>query len=565
MPRPEIESSGSFVISTGIVFYVDGLSNLYRRDVELFKPIVGDRTPLEILHGRFKNRGIIDGFVALLPDSGQYQQVAQQAEALGIKTIRYAVANVLEKPLSLRQQRWNLEDDSGNDTWVGAAFAQVIAETSWKTMIMMPLRNLLIEPAAVFDSLQLHRREGFDLCAAEERISGAAWHIFEADLLSGLMKSHPELMWARGGLAWAVRKPLYPFKSGAYHCPRIRPAIHADLRLNSLRAQNTLAATCSPDFASPEFSYEQWLARSGWEKHFSDFAPQQVNVEPASLCNGECFGCAFPKMQRQKTAMTPDVFARLHGAFSPGDDCRWVFSGMGEPLLNPFLNDMIQAVAGFSSMLITSLQKLPGEEFPFAALDQIRISTDALSEETFGKARPGCNWKNIETFLSAARNRKRSEPDRFPELGITMLRNSFTESQMQPFINYWKQVVKPVFRENFFRWPFDLPPEQVQWYQILGESTFAGALARTSKVDYRPVRRRPCRSALLSATVLSNGQVTICPCDYEGKFAYADVKTASLKEIWQSGTAREFRRQHLEMAFNDELPCRLCPDWYHPI
>lgn len=531
----------------------------------MHKPVVNGFSPLEILYNRFKGRGIIAGFVLLIPDSDCYQPLAIQAEGLGIKISRFAVANILEKPLSLRQQRWNLEDDSGNDTWVGAAFAQVIAETSWKTAILMPLTNLLIEPSAVFESLALHRREGFDLCAAEERICGAAWYIFEADLLNGLMKSHAEIMWARGSLAWAVRKPLYPFKVGAFHCPRIRPAINADLRLNSLRAVHTISAVSNADFVAADFSYEDWLVKSGWEKYYSDFSPLIINIEPSSLCKAGCFGCVHPQMQRQQTNMSMQFFTALLGAFTAGDDCRWLFSGMGEPMLNPVLSDMVAATACFSSMLVTSLQKVPTEDFPFHALDQIRISTDALSEENFVKTRPGCNWKNIESFLSYARARKLSEPDRFPELGITLLRHALNESQMQPFIHYWKQVVKPVFRENFFRWPFNLPPEQVQWYQILGEAVYAGARDRTSKVDFKPVRRRPCRNALLSTTILSNGSVTICPYDFEGHFVFADANTASLKEIWQSDKAREFRQQHLSMEFTDKLPCRACPDWYHPV
>ncbi|HNX76931.1 MAG TPA: SPASM domain-containing protein [Candidatus Rifleibacterium sp.] len=551
-------------ISSGIIFYVDGLKNLYRSNFPLHEPVFQGLSALEILVNRCKIRGLPGQMLLLIPDREEYAPLAKLAEHLGLGVCRFDLTRVQEKPVMLQQQHWGLEDDTGNDTWVGAAFAAAVSEKSWSTAFLMPLTNLLIDTRAVCESLKLHQREAFDVTVATELLCGAGWHIFSADLLNGLMNSHPDLMWARGGLAWAIRKPLYPFKVGSYHCPRIRPALQVDMRLNSWRAAHTIGAAHCKNFAVSEFSYESWLETSDWAAKFCDYAPLVLNVEPANICNATCYGCVYPLMQRQKLMMTPDVFARVLEGWRPGDDCRWVFSGMGEPMLNPFLPKMLTAVSGFNTMLITSLQKLPGDEFPFSALDQIRISTDSLSDDGFLARRPGCSWKNIEAFLNMAKVRKRAEPDRFPDVGVSCLRTDKTDGQMQAFINYWKQVVRPVFRENFFRWPFDQQPEPIQWYQILGEAVYCGARPKTSRVDFKPVRRRPCRHAMLGVTVLSDGRVTICPYDYDGKFAFGDVKSLPLKEIWQSDVARAFRAEHLARQFVEDSACAGCIDWYHP-
>jgi len=397
-------------INTGIIFYVDGLKNLYRRQLDLCRPVAEGLSAIEILARRFPDNGALSARLLLMPDTPEFDGLAAQAGAINLKVSRFSLAAVQEKPKMLQQQRWNLEDDSGNDTWVGAALAEAVKEQDWQTAVMIPVQNLLVEPSAVTESLELFRRESFDMLAAEERICGAAWYIFQADLLLGLLQSHPDLMWARGGLAWAVRKPLYPFKVGAFHCPRVRPALTADLRLNSERALHTISGSITDDFVKPGFSYENWLNCSGWETRWCDFAPLIVNVEPANICNASCVGCIYPAMQRPKIIMTPEIFGRVREAFVPGDDCRWVFSGCGEPLLNPFMADMATSVADFSAMLITSLQKLPPEGFPIAAFDQIRISVDALAEEDFLKRRPGCSWKNVESFLNFARVGKAAAP-----------------------------------------------------------------------------------------------------------------------------------------------------------
>jgi len=554
------------VISTGIVFYVDGLKNLYRRHIDLSRPVNAGMTALQILHNRFKDRGIIAGFALAVPDRSEYAGLVEQAKALGIKPVLFASERVLEKPISLQQQRWGLEDDSGNDTLVGAAIAVAQEQTGWKTLVLIPLPNLLVEAAEVYGSLDLYRREAFDACFAEERVPGGGWGIFSDELVIGLMRSHEDLMWARGGLAWALRKPLYPFKIGSWHCPRVRARLNVDLRLNSERMQSVYAAMESADFACSSFSYERWLTESGWEAVYCDYGPQVIEFEPANECSGSCFNCPHSSMQRAVTRMSSKTFNRLFEDYSAGDDVRWLISGMGEPLLHPDIADMLTRLGNFQVTLHTSLQTLPDNpDFPWNALDHLRISTDALSREGFDLVRPGCNWENIEKFLTFARELKKAMPDKFPEIGISMLRHKYTENQQLAFLKYWKQVTSPVFRENFFRWPFDMPPEPVQWYQILGEAEYCRPGSRTSKVDFTPVKRRPCRHALLSATVLSDGSVTICPFDYEGRHASGNLNNQSLRDIWNSPAAREFRQRHLQLQFNGVQPCTECRDWYHPL
>lgn len=541
------------------------MKNLYRSNLCLERPCAAELAPLEILYRRFKARGLIAGFALALPDNEIYKSLADRAGSMGIAVSRFAEERVIEKPVYLRQQRWNLEDDTGDETWFGAVFAHVIEEQSWDTVVLIPLINLLVEPQSVFLSLELHRREAFDVCFVEERIAGAGWTIFQADLLKGLLCSHEELMWARGGLSWALRKPLYPFKIGYFHCPRIRPALRVDLRLNSQRAQYVYSQANNSRFDSESFSYADWLADSGWEKHYADFAPLFVNVEPTNRCGGGCFNCAHSRMQRTADNLDPKIFAETVAQFASHHEVHWTYSGMGEPFLHNGLAGLIRTTREFSTSLVTSLQVLPPDDFPFADLATLRISIDALEAESFARFRPGCSWQNIENFLNSARDKKKMSPETFPELGVTFLRHELNENQQQAFLNYWKQVTKPVYRENFFRWPFTLPPEAVQWYQILGESSTASVAGRSARVDFTPVKRRPCRHALLSTTILADCSVTICPHDFEGKYKLGNLKEESMTSIWLSSAYQNFRRQHLQMEFAADLPCSKCQDWYHSI
>lgn len=543
----------------GVIYFVDGLKNLYRKDVDLSLPIWNGLNSFQILHNRLSQLKTA-GSVLLLPQPLGDVFVNFIAKT-DTRIIEYNPSEILEKPYGLNQQHWFLEDSSGNDSWYGKAFVDAFEKNPyWKAAVLVPLTNLLIDANDVAESLELYQREGFEICFAEERVPGAEWAIFNSELIRGLYKSNPEVMTTRGALYWAARKPLYPFKVGAYHCPRIRPALSANLRLNSLRALKTYQSAASENFASPDFSYGDFLMNSGWEKAYADYAPLQINIEPSSFCNAHCEGCPNPGLKREKSFLKLDAFERIIAGIDDKDQ-RLVFSGVGEPLLNGDLAEMLKMASGFNVTVQTSLQVLPKKDFPFEAVDHIRISIDSDTQKGFERLRPGCSWQNIEEFIEKASECKATYETIFPEIGLDYLRRGSSEKDILPFMKKWRAVCEPVFKGNFFRWPFNLKPNRINWYQISGEAAYCGLTENTSTVSFEPFKRRPCRNAVLSITILSDGTVTGCPYDAEGNnFKLGSLSENSLMEIWNSEAASVWRSKHLKKEFSGY--CSNCHDWY---
>ncbi len=545
---------------------MSGLQNLYRSPTDYDTEVCDGQNLVEILWQRFSQAQVISEISLVLPSNMAGSLIAESAKRLGLPIFLFDEKKVEEKPLALRQQRWNLEDDSGCEEWVGAALLEPITQFKWSEVILLPLENLLVEPESVRQSLQLFDQESFEVCFSADRQTGANWTIFSSEVLRAMMLNHEDLMWARGGLAWAVRKPLYPFKLGFFHCPRTRPTFSCDLRFNSLRNRSVFAQSDNKDFDKKSFNYADWLSGSGWEKYYTDFAPANVIIEPSAVCRAACSCCPHPGLQRRQGMMTSETFRLLLAGLEHREEFRFIFSGFGEPLLNPALPGMIELVADCSTMLITSLQQLPAADFPLSAVDQLRISVDALEETSFSQLRKGCNWKNVEKFIADIAAGKIEGKDILPEIGVTMLRSRHNEGLVFQFLQYWKKVARPVFNEWFFKWPFDRPDDKMQWYQILGENTFLGAVEKTTSIDYVPVKRRPCRHALLTATILWDGSVTLCPYDVEGKMVVGNVKTQSFIDIWRSERSQAFRAAHLNLDFAGASEfCGVCRDWYHNI
>ncbi|MBF0498597.1 MAG: SPASM domain-containing protein [Candidatus Riflebacteria bacterium] len=520
---------------------------------------------MSILTRRFARLPGIDRIVLLASNAAWDEPILREAREIGLDFEVFSRAEVIEQSLSNRPERWGLPNGKGIETWTGTAFTRVAEKFRWDGLILVPLSHLLVDRAGVEESLRLHQREGFDATFAEDRVPGGGWAILENNLLRGMQASHPDLMAARGGLLWALLKPLYPFRIGAFHAPRDRSPLAADLRLNRERVARVLAEAGGNDFADPGFSYGRWIRGLDWQRVYTDFAPTIAHIEPTNNCRGKCVSCPQPSLKRPKGYLESGIFVRLAEKLVGVDDCRWILSGMGEPLAHPGIKEMAERLRGRLVLLETSLSEELSTDFPWDALTHVRVSVDALEQGMFEKLRPGCSWNRIEQFIQEAALRKERRPDEEPEIGVTLVKHSATDSIALAFLQYWKQVCTPVFRTHFFRWPIVVPTEKVQWFQILGASDFLGAIQYPGKVRYTPLNRRTCLHGTLGFHILCDGRVTICPFDIEGQWAIGRIEAngAGVMDIWGGETARAFRKMHLEGAFNEKWPCGDCQDWYH--
>lgn len=551
-------------VRTGIILFVDDLKPRYRPVWSLDQRVGSRRTPLEIMRARLSKIPGVDEIVLLMPAGAATESLASQAAELDIDIETYDSAAVRAKPWPASQERWQLENDTGTDTWLGTPIATTVAKRRWDRLALVPLANLLVDRHGIIESLRLHQREGFDATFSEDRVTGAGWTILEGTLVAGLQASHPDLMTTRGGLAWALRVPLYPFKIGEYHEPRHRPRMPVDLRLVGQRVCRTFAMCGGNSFETPEFDYREWISTSRWEEAYLDAGPLTAFVEPSNVCAGSCLHCPQPKLRRSRGVMALNIFEYISREIGETDGLKWIFSGMGEPLENPDLGRMVKLVKNKHSMLHTSLNIEPPEDFPWESLDQVRISADALDAEHFSTVRPGCSWERIERFLVTEAARKAEAPECRPEMGVSMLKHHENEAMAGLFIRCWKQMCTPAFRRNFFVWPTDSAPQKVQWYQVLGAAEYLGAVEYSGKVRYAPLNRRPCLHALLGIHILQDGTIARCPYDIEGEHGWGTIRNPDrIVQAWQGDAWRRFRREHLDLAWPAGSPCSQCQDWYH--
>ena len=97
-----------------------------------------------------------------------------------------------------------------------------------------------------------------------------------------------------------------------------------------------------------------------------------------------------------------------------------------------------------------------------------------------------------------------------------------------------------------------------------GEVTAHSAVGDRGKADSEK-NWRPCPQLWTRLIILSNGEVTVCCADYEGKLSVGNIANNTIEDLWQCEKIKKIRDINFRRAF-DELPiCRSCAgidkDW----
>jgi hypothetical protein len=79
---------------------------------------------------------------------------------------------------------------------------------------------------------------------------------------------------------------------------------------------------------------------------------------------------------------------------------------------------------------------------------------------------------------------------------------------------------------------------------------WAGTLHRASGGSF------PCYRQWLTFTALWDGRVALCCADFDGRVILGDLRTSSIREIWNGEPYRKVRREHL--ASGGPATCRAC-------
>lgn len=291
--------------------------------------------------------------------------------------------------------------------------------------------------------------------------------------------------------------------------------------------------------------------------------PFIVFVDPASSCNFKCTFCPtghrdmIAETGRFQGVMKLDLFQKIVddlAAFEKPIKVLRMYKD-GEPLLNKRFADMVAYAkkSGRVEYIDTTTNGTllsPDRVGPVleAGIDKINISVDGMNEETYLRF-TGFKF-DLKKFIDNVKwiyaNRGNCE------IVVKIPAELITEAQRHEFFDTFGDHCDRIFVENFAPcWPeFDI--EKHTGVKI-SKGIYQQDIGETDTCPY----------IFYGYSVNADGLVSSCFLDWGRKLIIGDVRTQSMKEIWNSAAMNALRLQHLEGRRRQNPVCGNCGQLSH--
>ena len=273
--------------------------------------------------------------------------------------------------------------------------------------------------------------------------------------------------------------------------------------------------------------------------------PDIVQIESTNICNARCVFCPRDQMHRRQGVMEDGLYRKIV------DECAALgirhvrLHNYGEPFVDRALPAKVAyaKARGIAEVGVISNGSLVTEDVARAVidagLDAINISVDASGQAVFEQTRLGLKYDrviaNIERLVRLRREMNRTRP----KLILSFVRQGNSADE-EAFIARWSAVADKVHVTDLHNW--------------------AGTLDARADITF------PCYRQWLTFTILWDGRVSLCCADFDARVVLGDLRSSTIREIWESDAYRRVRREHLEsggpgICRSCDLPKKDSPLW----
>ncbi len=278
--------------------------------------------------------------------------------------------------------------------------------------------------------------------------------------------------------------------------------------------------------------------------------PEEVILEVTNLCNLRCRHCHFhgdtAQRRRPLGSMDPSVWRSVLD-----DMAHWprpvtlLTHGAGEPLLYPFLGDLLAAAKSLPHLRVgfmtngMLLDATWTERLLDLRVDFLALSIDGVDPRTHDAVRRNARLELIEYNVRHLIKRKDERGSTSPALYFNMVLYPHIVRQGEDFVAHWISVADAVTLSTF---------------RPIGERTL-----------WRPHEAppfRPCPLLWRQCVVAWDGRLGLCCEDIHLEVPAGSVRDEPLLHLFRTSPILGlYRRHHVEHAL-DNLPlCNGCHVW----
>jgi radical SAM protein with 4Fe4S-binding SPASM domain len=288
--------------------------------------------------------------------------------------------------------------------------------------------------------------------------------------------------------------------------------------------------------------------------------PVHCSIEANNTCDLKCPMCSSGSeySTRKRGHMSFENFKKIIDELGPYLYKVGPFN-LGEPLLHKDIFRMIDYAQqnNISTILSTNANSLTGEraeKLVDSGLEELIVSLDAATEETYNINRTGGDFARVKSNikeLMAVRTEKKS---RFPYVVINMVLMKNNIKEMEEF----KKLAEELGVDNY--------NFSTYWEMYLGDSEkekltsafvpdvkeFRNIMPENMRVD------KTCGWAWSGCVIGWNGSLTPCCFDYNETYVIGNVFEGGVKKLWNSAKYRRLRKFIVEGRKAPKV-CNKCP------
>jgi radical SAM protein with 4Fe4S-binding SPASM domain len=277
--------------------------------------------------------------------------------------------------------------------------------------------------------------------------------------------------------------------------------------------------------------------------------PIRLWVESSNICNLRCLMCPNKDIRHEDLKrMDLELFKKIVDE-AKGSVNDMYLHHRGEPFTNPALFDMIAyaRAAGIKTRFHsngTLMDQSKAEKLLYAGPDYVSFSIDGFEKSIYEKVRVGATFeKTIDNILRLLEMRKTMKLKR-PYVVIEKIRflHHDVPENKEKVTELWRQFldagVNEVIEKDEYIWTEERAPEMKE--------------PRTCSI---------CTYPWYAMVICADGTVAPCSQDFWAKMNMGNVRTQSLKEIWNGGPYRELRRK-FRTDVNSLPLCHKCDRLY---
>lgn len=280
--------------------------------------------------------------------------------------------------------------------------------------------------------------------------------------------------------------------------------------------------------------------------------PKYFEIETINACNARCRMCTVTDWNKQdRLVMSDSLFEKFVDEVSSYS--HWIetvcLNKHGEPTLDKKLPEkvrMLKAAGIKKTTFATNAQLLKpplAEKLFDAGLDDVMISLDAITKETFETIRVRLNYDVVlQNTLELIRLRNQKNSDM--TIRVRMVLMDENRHEFPQWLDFWKSKLSSI--DQIYAKP---------------EHTWGNQWGTENQEKIERYATVPCQYLFSSMVIQVDGKVPLCAVDYNTRYLMGHFARQSIREIWTDKACATVRKIHEEGQRNKIKMCQGCSIW----